>query len=101
MGRTVAELNESLSLEELDEWQAYSLVEPFGSPADDDRWRQNYTLTFAVNAPAGTEQPDWLDRIPSETERARAKITIDDKMEAFFDSMVTVKTDTQVIIPNA
>jgi hypothetical protein len=76
-----------MSLDELYEWEAYYQLEPFGSPADDDRWRMLYSLYFSVNAKPGTEHPDWLDRDPEETLRRRASITMEDKMEAFFGSL--------------
>jgi hypothetical protein len=76
-----------MTLDELYEWEAYYQLEPFGSPADDDRWRQMYALYFGANTAAGTEQPDWLDRDPEETLRKRASVTIEDKMEAFFASI--------------
>lgn len=76
-----------MSLQELYEWEAYYQLEPFGSPSEDDRWRQMYTLYFGVNAKANAEQPDWLDRDPEETLRLRSAITMEDKMEAFFASI--------------
>ena len=76
-----------MTLQELYEWEAYYQLEPFGSSADDDRWRQMYALYFGANTKPNTEQPDWLDRDPEETLRLRSAITMEDKMEAFFASI--------------
>ena len=84
-----------MSMSELYEWEAFYQVEPWGTPAEDDRWRQAYALTFAVNASAGASQPDWLDRIPEETARRRAReeaaISVEDKVEAFFPKQEPVE----------
>lgn len=77
-------------MEELAEWEAYHFFEPFGSPAEDDRWRQMYSLYYSANAKPGTEMPDWLDRDPDETARIRAAnakvATLEDKLMAFLDA---------------
>jgi hypothetical protein len=85
MGRTVAELEETMSMDEYHEWAAYYESEPFGTPAEDDRWRLNYSLVWATNS--DKEQPVWLDRDPEETARREAQRSLDDKIEEFFSVM--------------
>jgi hypothetical protein len=99
LGRTIAELEATLDIDEYYEWQAYYTVEPFGTPAEDDRWRQHYALFYSANAAVGAEQPEWLDRTPEETARLRAKVSaavsVEDKIEAFFGGRSAVETEEQ------
>lgn len=46
LGRTVADLERSLSSAELTEWAGYSLIEPFGQPRTDDGARGIMALLF-------------------------------------------------------
>jgi hypothetical protein len=90
-----------MTVDELYEWEAYYFFEPWGAPAEDDRWRQMYSLYYAVNTKPGSEMPMWLDRDPEETKRLReleeAKITLEDKLEAFFSMLATpVEADEDV-----
>ena len=77
---------------ELEEWQAFHFFEPFGAPAEDDRWRILYTLGWQFNASKDAPpMPDWLDRDPEETARVRRitnLLTMEDDMESFFSSFV-------------
>jgi hypothetical protein len=86
-----------MSLEELYEWEAYSLVEPFGCPAEDDRVRLQCSLDFALHAQRGSKEPDWLDRDPEETARTRAKISVADKLEAFFATVAEDASAPRII----
>ncbi|MGC5796951.1 hypothetical protein [Sphingomonas sp. NFX23] len=78
-------------MEELREWEAYNFFEPFGAPAEDDRWRQMYSLYFSANTKPGTTMPDWLDHDPTETKRLRelanSSVTLEDKLMAFINSV--------------
>jgi hypothetical protein len=76
-------------MEELYEWEQYSLVEPFGSPAEDDRVRLQCSLAFKLGAARGSVEPDWLDRNPEETARRRATISVADKIDAYFSGKST------------
>ncbi len=85
MGRTVAELEETMSMDEYMEWAAFYELEPWGTPAEDDRWRLNYSLVWAINS--DKDQPVWLDRDPEETARREAARPLDDKINEFFSAM--------------
>lgn len=53
LGRTVAELETSMSARELAEWQAYSLIEPFGQARSDEGARLLTWLLYEVNKGKG------------------------------------------------
>ena len=75
-----------MSADELSDWEAYHYFEPWGTPAEDDRWRIFYELMFKANFKG--EEPNWLDRDPEMTWRKRraeeAKLSLADKLDAFF-----------------
>jgi hypothetical protein len=77
-----------LSPEELEEWEAFHYFEPWGAPAEDDRWSIAYTLTHRAHFQVDNNQVVWLDRDPQETARIAAEraaaVTLEDKMAAFF-----------------
>lgn len=77
------------------EWQAYYELEPWGTPAEDDRWRLHYMMQFRGGF-QGTE-PAWLDRDPEETARlaaeAEAALTLEAKIDAFFSMRAIDNTD--------
>lgn len=68
---------------------AFYEIEPWGCAAEDGRWRQHFSLTFALNAKSGSKEPDWLDRDPEETARKRAAISKEQQIESFFSGMAT------------
>ncbi|WP_156359344.1 phage tail assembly protein T [Sphingomonas sp. Leaf242] len=71
---------------ELAEWEAYHSLEPFGSPADDDRSSIVSALLWYANYKG--DLPEFFDRDPEETARLKAKaeaaISLEDKFDAFF-----------------
>jgi hypothetical protein len=81
----VEELSASLSNEEFEDWMMYYSVEPFGSPAEDDRFRN--LLAISYSAAGGKDHVDWLDRDPewTATLRERAEPPLEDKLEAYFE----------------
>jgi hypothetical protein len=80
-----------MSADELLEWEAYSCCEPFGSPVEDERARISSQLFYSANSQKGTPVPDFFDRDPEETARARAILEADqleDNLESFFNARV-------------
>lgn len=75
MGRTVEELSATLSPAEWVTWMAYYQLEPFGSPADDDRFRVLTTHVIAPHMRSGSELPFFFDRDP--IERADDEVKFD------------------------
>lgn len=53
LGRTVGELEVSLSSRELSEWIAYSALEPFGQDRTDDGFRLLASMLFNTNRGKG------------------------------------------------
>lgn len=86
MGRTVAELSATMSREEFLEWNAYYDVEPFGSPAEDDRARHIVSILYA--AYGGNDDVRWFDRDPEWTAHLDElnRPPLDDTIEAFFEA---------------
>lgn len=82
-------MSATLSPREYAEWIAYYQLEPWGCEAEDIRWRQHYSLTYAFNTKAGSKEPDWLDRDPEETARKRAAVSKEQQIESFFAGMAT------------
>lgn len=86
-----------MDLEELREWEAFNYFEPIGSPAEDDRWRQLYSLYFSANTKPGTTMPDWLDHDPTETARlrevAQSSVKLEDKLMAFINAVAVYAED--------
>lgn len=84
MGRTVRELELTLTSRELSEWAAYYMLEPFGQHRTDDGARGIMALMYNANRPAKSEaaepsefMPVWKPPVPKEDpqvaiERARA-----------------------------
>lgn len=83
------------------EWEAYYYFEPWGAPAEDERWAQMYALYFSSVTKANSTQPNWLDRDPEETLRKRleadAARTLEVKLEEFFGSRVVPET---IVLPD-
>lgn len=74
-------------MDELQDWEAYYQLEPWGTPAEDDRWRLNYDLIFGAHYQAQDEPVVWLDRDPEETAR-RASRDAEDHMAAKFEAFL-------------
>ncbi len=85
--------------DELAEWEAYHFFEPFGPPADDDRWSILYTLTHRAHFEQKGGDIDWLDRDPEETARIAAKIaasiTLEDRIFAVLGGFNVIEADEQ------
>lgn len=84
-------------MDELLEWEAFYQVEPWGCPPEDDRWRLHYALFWKANFKG--QPPEWLDRMPEETARARARLLDDEltrKAEAFFSGRPQPKPQTEI-----
>lgn len=86
-----------LSPEELLEWEAFHFFEPFGTPAEDDRWSILYTLTHSAHFKQTGQATKWLDRDPEETARLAAKaheaMTLEDKVLSFFAGIAAIEED--------
>lgn len=75
LGRTVGELEDSLGSKELNEWQAYYHIEPFG------QWRDNYhaamLATAIYNTSGRIKKPakinDFMIEPPQITEQRKQK----------------------------
>jgi len=91
MGRTVEELSASMSADEFAEWQAYYEVEPFGSPVEDDRFRNLLALQYS--GLGGKDEIHWLDRDPEWSAHLRdlARPPIDDAIEAYFEARIAAQ----------
>jgi hypothetical protein len=89
LGRTVAELERSLSSAELTEWAGYSLLEPFGQQRADDGQRGIMALLYNANrAPkAKAVEPSDFMAVwrPQETIDAEAAA---ERLRAWLDRMV-------------
>ncbi len=85
--------------DELAEWEVYHFFEPFGPPADDDRWSILYHLTHAAHFEQKGEPIDWLNRDPEETARRKAKeaasITLEDRINAVFAGFEVIEADPE------
>ena len=90
LGRTVSELERSLTSAELTEWAAYSLLEPFGQQRADDGLRGIMSLLYNANrAPKSKPiEPDEFMRawrpqetIDAETKNARLRDWLDRQAE--------------------
>lgn len=70
----------------MEEWAAYYEVEPWGSPADDDRWRNLLALQYSAHG--GKEEVRWFDRDPDWTQYIidLQKPPMDDSIEAYFEA---------------
>ena len=92
MGRTLEELDATMSPQEFWEWAAYFEVEPWGAPTEDHRWQTLCDITF--RAGGGTVKDiKWFDRDPEETARIEAKKaayaqTLDAKLEDYFERRI-------------
>lgn len=65
LGRTVAELERSLSHSEFVEWCAFYSYEPWGCEVDDQRWRQHYQIQWRAGG-FQKDAPSFLQRYPVE-----------------------------------
>ena len=91
MGRTVEELSATMSMDEFHEWAAFHDVEPFGTPVEDDRFRNVLALQYkALN---GRAEIHWLDRDPEWSAHLRdlARPPLDDAIEAYFEARIAAQ----------
>jgi len=87
-----------MTVDELEEYEAFYQLEPFGTPAEDDRWRLLYMLTHKAHFDQkNVDHSVWLDRDPEETARLRAQaeaaLTVEDRIEMFFLAHGVVEAD--------
>jgi len=81
-GRTVAELNQTMTVGEFQRWQAYDVMYPFGR--DDVNFGRLLHLLASIYSPKGSKPklPDFmLGSLPAETPTA-------DELEAKLDALI-------------
>ncbi|MET0376881.1 MAG: hypothetical protein ABW128_21825 [Rhizorhabdus sp.] len=86
---TLAELDARMSRDEFQEWMAYYSLEPWGTPVEDGRWSQMFTLFYSANSKPGATIPVWFDRDPEETARKEAARPLEDKITDFYSRLST------------
>lgn len=71
LGRTVAELQATMSSAEFNEWQAYGVIRPFGEARADFRMAQICAITAAPHTPKGKRPLAPIDFIPEMTNESK------------------------------
>lgn len=88
LGRTVAELEASLSTDEFAEWMAYWQLEPFGPEIDDQRAGTIAAATYNCAMTSDASRLGWSDifiRDPEE-HAARKQRELAARIEAAFEA---------------
>ncbi len=97
LGKTVAQLDQELSPQEFDEWEAFYHFEPWGCPAADYRADVLARLNYIPNFKG--DPPDFFDHDWQETRRLEEKrlasITLEDKVLSFFGGLNVIDGDAE------
>ena len=83
LGKTQAELEATLTRDDLLEWIAFFELEPFGSKVSDQHFETLCQLIFAANRSKDQDIPNFFNRDP----KPEVEVSLADKIDDFFDGL--------------